>query len=243
MANGIRWAGRILAVVAAFVAAAGMATAWTTSNTVIITGADLSTVVNNATVPLHALAQFYLYSVAPLLVMALLLATTVGIRDGRARFVAGGVALLAAGMSGWGAVGWLPEQISTYPQPWEVRRLRLYAVALIVLGLLIATAAVALMARKFLMYDVVVVLVLGVLGCYHLAAMGALDGGGSGSILTPAAWRPGLALIAAAVTAGVAGSAAAVLRQPASARWAAGEAGPRSGRHTAVDGPIERRLC
>jgi hypothetical protein len=214
----MRWAGLVGAVGVSLAAAFSVVLPWAEGGKRSFPGADagerLEPYVSEV---IHPLVQFYLVPAFAWSSVAVLLATTAGVRASWARFVAAAVALLPAALLCLGIV--TASDPGPYAEPYEVRSRWICAAAVAALLALLLAAVVALLRRAYRVYHWFVVVFLIGLGALHLAAIGLLAATLRSELqVTGFAWLPGAGFVLAGVFAAVAARGAAAMTEEAGDR-------------------------
>ncbi len=209
----MRWVGLAGGLVASLAAMSSVVLPWARGGERSIPGVDagerLEPYVSEA---IHPVVQFYLVPAFAWSGVALLLATTVGVRAPWARFVAAAVALLPTALLGLGIV--TASDPGPHAEAYEVRSQWICAAVIAVLLLLLLAAVVALLRRLYWIYHWFVVVFLAGLGALHLVAIGLLAATLHSDVqVTGFAWLTGAGYILAGVFAAIGTRGAAALAE------------------------------
>jgi hypothetical protein len=210
----LRWLGLATAVVLCLVAAVSDVLPWAMGQPdgYLMVGVDIS-YIDRYVAEIHPVTDFFVNTHTPLLVVALLLAATVGVRGRRARFGAAVAALLATVLC---CVNALSRWFAIDPElgPASVREDRIYAVTFAGLTVVLLVASALLVLRKHAGYDGFVTAFLLLLAGVEFVAVGILFMSTRAADLTPFIAVPGLAHAGAAVAAAAATVGASLSTRP-----------------------------
>jgi hypothetical protein len=223
----LRWLGLAGAVVLCLIAAVSDGLPWALGRPdgYLMVGIDI-TYIDRYVPELHPVTDFFVNTHTPLLVVALLLAATVGVRGRRARFGAAVAAALATVLS---CVNALSRWFAVDPElaPASVAEDRRYAMAFAGLTVVLLAVTALMILRKHLSYDGFVIAFLLLLAGLELVAVSILFISARAADLTPFIAVPGLAHAGAAVAAAAAtiGATLSTRPRPAASVPPAGAAG------------------